>query len=194
MAPSFEEMSESMDEIVLQCNPTKMSRTISISVQHQLILTCIWVNLKVNKTAIVFRIKCLMLTVQQIQESGNLAAQVATLLLNDEFIAKELRTDKIEQCTEIIYRILIRCRHKGAINAAGDAMGLLCRKMFANREEGIRAIPGRILTKFLERLGNLKMGSSITRRSAGLAYLVSKVVSSQLEKFSSVGVEAHFYC
>ena len=126
------------------------------------------------------------------QESGNLAAQVATLLLNDKLIAKEKRTDKIEQCAKIIYRILLRCRHKGAIEAAGDSMGFICRKTFANRDEVIRTIPGRILTNFLGRLGNLELGASVTRRSAGLAYLVSKIISSQPEKSSSVGVATHF--
>lgn len=110
------------------------------------------------------------------------------MLLNDELLTKEQRSDKIEQCAEIIYRILLRCRHKGAIEAAGDAMGLLCRQIFNNREEVIRAIPSKILTHFFERLGNLKTGASVTRRSAGLAYLVSKIVSSQPEKSSSVGV------
>lgn len=110
------------------------------------------------------------------------------MLLNDELLTKEQQSDKIEQCAEIIYRILLRCRHKGVIEAAGDAIGLLCRKMFNNREEVIRAIPSKILTHFFERFGNLKTGASVTRRSAGLAYLVSKIVNSQPEKSSSVGV------
>jgi Putative death-receptor fusion protein (DUF2428) len=59
--------------------------------------------------------------------------------------------------------------------------------MSANREEVIRAIPSKILTNFLELLENFKSVASITRRSAGLAYLISKIVSSIPENSSSVG-------
>ena len=123
-----------------------------------------------------------------IQESGYLAVQVSTLLLKDELLPKEEVACQIDQCAQIVYQILIRCRHKGAIEAAGDAMGLLCRKLCACVEEAIRAIPGKLLTSFLQRLENLKLESSITRRSAGLAFLVSKIVSSQPEKFSPVSI------
>lgn len=47
MAPSFEEMSQSIDEIVRRSNPTKLIETVSISVQQQLVLACAWLNLKV---------------------------------------------------------------------------------------------------------------------------------------------------
>lgn len=164
MAPSFEEMSQAIDDIVRRSNAVETNDTISISVQQQLVLACAWLNLK---------------------ESGNLAVQVAILLLNDEGLTKEDRVRQVEECAQIVYQILLRCRHKGAIEAAGDAMGLLCRRLFASREETIKAIPGNILTNFLDRLENSKLGASITRRSAGLAFLVSKVVSSQSEKSST---------
>ena len=121
-----------------------------------------------------------------IKETGNLAVQLATLLINDQTLAEEEQLDLIEQCSQIVYQILLRCRHKGAIEAAGDAIGLLCRRLFASPNEMIRAIPGKLLTHFLQRLENLKSGASITRRSAGLAFLVGKIVSSQPEKFSAV--------
>lgn len=120
------------------------------------------------------------------QETGNLAVQVATLLLNDQTLTKEERIKQIEQCTQIVYQILLRCRHKGAIEAAGDSMGILCRRLFASRDEEMRAIPGNVLMNFLQRLENLKLGASITRRSAGLAFLVGKIVSSQSDKSAPV--------
>ena len=48
MAPSFEEMSQSIDEIVRQSNPTRSVETVSISVQQQLVLACAWLNLKAS--------------------------------------------------------------------------------------------------------------------------------------------------
>lgn len=127
-----------------------------------------------------------MIVLNVLQETGNLAVQVATLLLNDSSLLEEERVNKIEQCAQIVYQILVRCRHKGAIEAAGEAMSLLCRRLFTSREAAVRAIPGKMLMNFLERLENLKLGASITRRSAGLAFLVGKIVSSQPEKSSSV--------
>ena len=127
-----------------------------------------------------------MIVLNVLQETGNLAVQVATLLLNDSSLLEEERVNKIEQCAQIVYQILVRCRHKGAIEAAGEAMSLLCRRLFTSREAAVRAIPGKMLMNLLERLENLKLGASITRRSAGLAFLVGKIVSSQPEKSSSV--------
>ena len=127
-----------------------------------------------------------MIVLNVLQETGNLAVQVATLLLNDSTLLEEERVNKIGQCAQIVYQILVRCRHKGAIEAAGEAMSLLCRRLFTSREAAVRAIPGKMLMNFLERLENLKLGASITRRSAGLAFLVGKIVSSQPEKSSSV--------
>lgn len=47
MAPSFEEMSQAIDDIVHRSSTVEMKDTISISVQQQLVLACAWLNLKV---------------------------------------------------------------------------------------------------------------------------------------------------
>lgn len=93
---------------------------------------------------------------------------------------------QIEECAHIIYQILVRCRHKGAIEAAGEAMGLLSRRLFASSDASIRAIPGKILLEFLQKLEQSRSGANVTRRSAGLAFLVVKIVSSQPDKTSPV--------
>lgn len=93
---------------------------------------------------------------------------------------------QIEECALIIYQILVRCRHKGAIEAAGEAMGLLSRKLFASADSSIKAIPGKMLLDFLQRLEQSRSGANVTRRSAGLAFLVVKIVSSQPDKSSPV--------
>lgn len=108
-----------------------------------------------------------------------MAARIALLLLQEESASVEQRTAQIEECARVIYQILIRCRHKGAIEAAGEAMGLLCRRLLTSRVESIRVIPGNLLLEFLDRLDRTQTGSSITRRSAGLVYLIVKIVSSQ---------------
>lgn len=112
-----------------------------------------------------------------------MAVQLATMLLTEE------RQDAamIEDCARIIYQVLVRCRHKGAIEAAGEAMGLLCRRLFArHNHESVRLIPRKLLTNILCWLEELETGSSVTRRSAGLVFLVVKIVSSQPDKTGPV--------
>lgn len=94
---------------------------------------------------------------------------------------EETTAVRVEECARVVYQVLIRCRHKGAIEAAGDAMGLLCRRLLAARTESIRDIPSKLLVTFLERLERTMSGASVTRRSAGLVYLVVKIVSSQVD-------------
>ena len=89
------------------------------------------------------------------------------------------RARQIEQCADVIVQILLRCRHKGAIEDTGEALGTLCKRLFASQEDQIRSIPKTILTSFLTRLELSESGSSVTRRSAGLTFIVDKIVSSE---------------
>ena len=47
MAPSFEEMSEAIDDLVRTDNQTAQVDSVAISVQQQIVLSCAWLNLKV---------------------------------------------------------------------------------------------------------------------------------------------------
>ena len=47
MAPSFEEMGESINDIVGRHRDVKVVDGVSISVHQQLVLACAWLNLKV---------------------------------------------------------------------------------------------------------------------------------------------------
>ena len=47
MAPSFEEMSEAIDDLVRTDNQTTQVDSVAISVQQQIVLSCAWLNLKV---------------------------------------------------------------------------------------------------------------------------------------------------
>lgn len=115
-----------------------------------------------------------------------MAVQITTLLLKDERLPKEERVDGVENCAHIVYQILLNCCHEEAVKAAGDAMGLLCRKLFANQEEEIRAIPGKMLENFLERLDNSNLDTNASHRSTGMTLLVSEIVNSQSGKSPSV--------
>ncbi len=131
------------------------------------------------------------------QESGNLAVQVAFMLLNDNqlTLSEVERRSRIEECVRVVYQILLRCRHKGAIEAASESMGLLCRHLFASKIESIRTVPRNALMEFLNRLESTQSGASVTRRSAGLVFLVVKIVSSEPgDKSSKVPITIRSIC
>lgn len=186
VAPSFEEMSQAIDDIVRRHHSTQSAKdSISITVQQQLVLACAWLNLKVSSPS-VFKFKPIFFTIFSIfrsQESANLAVHIATMLLQENDGASSLtdteRAARIEECARVVYQILLRCRHKGAIEAAGEAMGLLCRRLLSSQVESIRLIPRNLLIEYLDRLERTQSGASITRRSAGLVFLVVRIVNSQ---------------
>ncbi|XP_057375048.1 uncharacterized protein LOC130696001 [Daphnia carinata] len=157
----LDDKSPSIDDRTGQNVPVEKNGTAFDDVQHKLILTRGLLTLK---------------------ESSNLAVQITTLLLNDERLSKEERVHLVEQCVHIVYQILLRCRHEYAVEAAGDAMELLCKKCFVNQENVIRAIPGKLLENFLGSLENSKLGTSDILRPIGMAFLVNKIVCSQSEK------------
>jgi len=48
VAPSFEEMSQAIDNIVRRHHPSQnLVDTVSITTQQQIVLACAWLNLKV---------------------------------------------------------------------------------------------------------------------------------------------------
>ncbi len=48
VAPSFEEMSQAIDNIVRRHHPShNLVDTVSITTQQQIVLACAWLNLKV---------------------------------------------------------------------------------------------------------------------------------------------------
>lgn len=161
IARPFEGKSLSIDDRMCQNVPVVKNGIVFDDLQHELILTRAWLTLK---------------------ESSNLAVQITTLLLNDERLSKKERVRLVEQCIQIVYQILLRCRREDVVEASGDAMGLLCKKCFLSQENVIRAIPGKLLRNFLERLENLKLLTSATLSSTGMTCLVTKIVSSQSGK------------
>lgn len=83
------------------------------------------------------------------------------------------------RCGLIIIKVLKKCRHKGAIEAAGLALGELVE--FASKEPTCFEFIFNWLQECLDSIG---ISNSITRRSAGMAILVHQIVAhdQRLEK------------
>lgn len=84
------------------------------------------------------------------------------------------------RCTQLLCQVLCKCRHKGAIESAGDAMNKAIRYLTSSDSSQLRGIPHDLLTQFLQRVVSTK-GATVSRRSAGLAILVHQLVSADME-------------
>ncbi|KAK7862447.1 hypothetical protein R5R35_001351 [Gryllus longicercus] len=132
-----------------------------LSPGHQLTLSCVWLTLK---------------------ESCALAA---TLVCNPNASGLD-----VVRCLMIVEKVLLRCRHKGTIEAAGASFAVMVRHV-TRKEETRKCLSsflpecGEKLVDFLQdMLERVLVGiatysnqTSITRQSAGIAILVQKIIA-----------------
>ncbi|XP_068085815.1 uncharacterized protein [Anabrus simplex] len=163
VAPSFAEMSEAIEEAIQQSYSTMGNSGKHISPAHQIFLNCMWLNLKA----------CCML-----------ASQLAR--------NRSMPAELVKRCEQVIVQVLLRCRHKGAIEAAGAALASFVRtitspeehRVLCNPKGGqteVKQLPTQLLVHFLDSLKRNTPRVSTTRRSAGLAILVHKVVANDMQ-------------
>ncbi|CAG9583198.1 unnamed protein product [Danaus chrysippus] len=126
-----------------------------ISGFHQIVLNCLWLNVKA-------------------------ACDLASLLILycKEYVAV------CEKCLHIIMLVLETSRHKGAIEAAGAALGQGINYLTSTKlPPEVSQLPFILLKKKLNELlyETAKM-SSVTRRGAGLSIMVHRIVSNDRKK------------
>lgn len=117
---------------------------------EQLILNCMWLNIKV----------CCSLS----------SGLVVSSCLNRE---------ETVRCAELLCLVLLKCRHKGAIESAGAGLNRVTRYLTASDNPQLRSIPHDLLKKFLQTIVSTK-AATVSRRSAGLAILVHQLVSADM--------------
>ncbi|XP_032518416.2 uncharacterized protein LOC116770886 [Danaus plexippus] len=126
-----------------------------ISGFHQIVLNCLWLNVKA-------------------------ACDLASLLI---LYCKEY-VEVCEKCLHIIMHVLETSRHKGAIEAAGAALGQGINYLTSTKlSPEVSQLPFILLKKKLNELlyETAKM-SSVTRRGAGLSIMVHRIVSNDRKK------------
>lgn len=156
--PSFAEMGEAIDSMVAR--PGRRAGEdgdddglpLTLSPAHQLVLNCIWLNLK-------------------------MCCALASDLLEVDWEGGGPQ-GFAERCARLPVSVLLRCRHKGAIEAAGAALQQVVRTLTDQSDVELRQLPHRLLTEFLHLLleGSTAKGTSVSRRSAGMAILVHRIV------------------
>ncbi|XP_041981510.1 uncharacterized protein LOC121734931 [Aricia agestis] len=125
-----------------------------ISDQYQLVLNCLWLNVKAS-------------------------CDLSSLLIQyfDDVTA-------CEKCLYTITNVLETSRHKGAIEAAGVAIGNAIRYLTSlPKDSKLSALPMSLLKKKLKELISETSNTiSITRRGAGLSIMVHRIVSNDNSK------------
>ncbi|XP_046431030.1 uncharacterized protein LOC124184897 isoform X1 [Neodiprion fabricii] len=139
---SFAEMGLAIDTTVKDSEISDDYDDTILSPAHQLVITCIWISLKAS---------CELAT-----EIGMLTYSYKT----------------VERSASVITLVLTKCRHKGAIEAAGVAIGHLTRKLV--NVKGYSNLPEEWLTNLIS---GHKNNPNLTRRSAGLAIMFHRIVA-----------------
>lgn len=165
-APSFAEMGQAIDSMVsvsrtasafdAEAGDGDDDATLTLSPAHQLVLNCIWLNLKAS---------CALASDLAEVDFPGLAQSCS-------------RRDYAERCARLPIAVLTRCRHKGAIEAAGVALQQVVKALTEQADMALRRLPHTLLMEFMSLLleGSTAKGTSVSRRSAGMAILVHRIV------------------
>ncbi|CAB3247375.1 unnamed protein product [Arctia plantaginis] len=162
----FSEMNNMIQNIILASNYSFVDKDdhTKISGLQQIVLNCLWLNVKA---------------------SCDLAAILIRYNVDDAIMC--------QRCLNIITRVLETSRHKGAIEAAGTALGKGMNYLTSLPEKKIgdsnpssgdvTKLPYTLLTcKLNDLISETSKMSSVTRRGAGLSIMLHRIVSNDMKK------------
>ncbi|XP_074101344.1 uncharacterized protein LOC141528942 [Cotesia typhae] len=139
---SFAEMGIAIDETIKNSDINDEFDNQLLSPAHQIIISNIWMGLK---------------------NICELAANFSIKVKNFDYVKRSL---------ELIISVLLKCRHKGAIEAAGCALGMAVQSL--SRFEKYTCLFDSYLNKLLNLDNDDKI--NLTRRGAGLSIMFHKMV------------------
>ncbi|QQP35675.1 Thyroid adenomaassociated protein -like protein, partial [Caligus rogercresseyi] len=143
-------------------NGTIYHELIEISGDHQLVLSCAWLNIK--ESALIAG--CLVKECDLVHE----------LTKGTTENAFTLDSDLVHRCFELVMNILRCCRHKGVMEGTISAVEDISTRLLSEKSPW-KEIPGAILNKVLQEI--VYQSNSATRRSAGIPMLLQGLVSSE---------------
>ncbi|XP_076752262.1 uncharacterized protein LOC143424222 [Xylocopa sonorina] len=142
---SFAEMGLAIDEAIKNSEIDNINfDDLNLTPAHQVLISCIWMSLKV---------------------CCELACEIGKLTYSNEMV---------KRTADIIVTVLLRCRHKGAVEAAGAAIGHLMRCLC--KEARYSDLPKTYVLRILE--SDSMHSLNITRRGAGLSIMFHRIVVS----------------
>ncbi|KAK0076942.1 hypothetical protein PV326_010422, partial [Microctonus aethiopoides] len=145
---SFAEMGIAIEETIKTSAVAYEFNENIISPAHQIVLSCIWLALKTL---------C------------ELSAKIST--------STNLHSN-VKRSVDLIVSVLLKCRHKGAIEAAGVALGMSVRYLAVKKEYYC------LIDTYLDKLLSLNSNDKIdlTRRGAGLSIMFHRMISNDDKK------------
>lgn len=93
--------------------------------------------------------------------------------------ASTLASTDFERCGKQLLQQLADIRHRGAFSAVSPSFVALCTRCFESSDATLRELPRTWLRGSLESI--LEKSNAITRRSAGLPYLIMGVLASEID-------------
>ncbi|KAF3430520.1 hypothetical protein E2986_07507 [Frieseomelitta varia] len=142
---SFAEMGLAINETIKNSEIENINfDDLNLTSAHHVLISCIWMSLKV---------------------CCEIACEIGTLMHCD---------DMVKRSANIIVTVLLRCRHKGVVEAAGTAIGQLTRCLC--KETKYSNLPKTHILRILE--DGFMHSLNITRRGAGLSIMFHRIVVS----------------
>jgi hypothetical protein len=94
----------------------------------------------------------------------------------------------VKRCGRLITQVLMRCRHKGAIESAGVALSTFVKTVTSQTavcnpacDKDVQLMLEQLLTEFLDSVVCGVSKASVSRRSAGLSILIHRIVASDMQ-------------
>ncbi|CAH4034653.1 unnamed protein product [Pieris brassicae] len=150
----FSRMNELVESLIEKSSTDiKNNDETKISGLHQVVLNCLWLNVKMSCDT----------------------SALLIMYVEDENICNK--------CLNVIVHVLETCRHKGAIEAAGSALGKSIQHLTSLPVgSDLSKLPFILLERKLKELLLEAKMASVTRRGAGLSIMVHRIVSSDMKK------------
>ncbi|XP_072030683.1 tRNA (32-2'-O)-methyltransferase regulator THADA-like [Amphiura filiformis] len=161
LAPSFGQMGEAIDGLIgalshVQLDGVeKKEDTTAVSDEHQVVLSCCWLNLKESSVLL-----------------GALAESCP--LCDEENKGGLLQLSHLQRIADIMIEILTKCRHKGAIEGCNQGFARLCARLLSSHNQKFASLPHSLLERVLGILTTAE--SSFTKKSAGLPLVVESII------------------
>lgn len=100
------------------------------------------------------------------------------MLATSDISNKQYKNTQIKRCADMIADVLIRCRHKGAMEATCRSLGIIIKHW----KESLNWCQD-MLT---DHINCMKPEDEISRRSAGVRYLIHAIVTNNKVSFLSI--------
>ncbi|XP_022256131.1 thyroid adenoma-associated protein homolog isoform X2 [Limulus polyphemus] len=160
VAPSFEEMSIALQNVAYKFRENQISEDDpALPCDYQLLISCCW---------------------QSIKESCFFLADLITVMFSEHPKLKHfIDHTLVQKAVNCMVSVLMRCRHKGAIEACSSALHQVCASLLKSSDLSLAALPQKTLEKVYVGIMKTAVNYSTTRRSAGISLLVQAVVTSE---------------